>query len=133
VIGLQNGSELAVFHDLDTLDIPNENLIKNYKVGEKLTRITQHKLEPLYQLDTTMLLVVDSLGIYNKLSFNPAAVLLRSSPKINLERMIDSLQPIYIIADASNYTTYVNRWKTTCRRKAVNFHYTKDEGAFVLD
>lgn len=133
VIGLRNGSELAVFHDLDTLDIPNENLIRNYKVGEKLTDITQHKLEPVYQLNTTTLLVIDSLGIYNKLSFKPSAVLLRSSPKINLERMIDSLQPQYIIADASNYTTYVNRWKTTCSIKAVNFHYTKDEGAFVLD
>ncbi len=133
VIGLQNGSELAVFHDLDTLDIPNENLIKNYKVGEKLTDITQHKLEPVYQLDTTMLLVIDSLGVYNNLSFKPSAVLLRSSPKINLERMIDSLQPKYIIADASNYTTYVERWRTTCSSKAVNFHYTKDEGAFVLD
>ena len=36
------------------------------------------------------------------------------------------------IADASNYKSYVQRWKTTCMNKKIPFHSTYEKGAFVL-
>jgi competence protein ComEC len=59
-------------------------------------------------------------------------VLLTNSPRINLNRLIDSLKPKYIIADASNYKSYAQRWKTTCMNKKIPFHSTYEKGAFVL-
>ncbi|MEO6348834.1 MAG: ComEC family competence protein, partial [Aquaticitalea sp.] len=62
----------------------------------------------------------------------PDYVLLRNSPKINLKRLLDSLQPKLIIADGSNYKSYTQRWKMTCDKLKIPFHLTGEKGAFVL-
>lgn len=85
----------------------------------------------MYQFNEALILVVDSLGVYN-VPFKPSIVLLRDSPKINLERLIDNLQPQQIIVDGSNYRSYVDRWKATCTIKKLPFHHTYEMGAFIL-
>jgi competence protein ComEC len=74
---------------------------------------------------------LDSLGIYPK-NYDIDIVLLSLSPKVNLERLIDSLQPKLIIADGNNYTSYVRRWQKTCEEKNILFHHTGKEGAYVF-
>jgi competence protein ComEC len=86
----------------------------------------------IYQFKNKTLLVIDSLGVYKNLSFQSDYVLLSSSPRVNLNRVIDSLKPQQIIADASNYKSYVARWKKTCRDKKIPFHYTNEKGAFII-
>jgi competence protein ComEC len=76
---------------------------------------------------------VDSLGIYNINSVKPQWVLLRQSPKINLNRMIDSLHPKLIIWDGSNYKTFQERWKKTCETQNIRYHQTSENGAFWVD
>jgi competence protein ComEC len=58
--------------------------------------------------------------------------LLRQSPKINLNRLIDSIRPELIIWDGSNYKTYQERWKLTCEAKKTQFHQTSEKGAFLV-
>jgi len=77
--------------------------------------------------------VIDSLGVYNIKSIKPEFVLLRQSPKINLNRLIDSLQPKYIIADGSNYKSYLERWDYICKKRKLPFHQTSKKGAFKID
>jgi ComEC/Rec2-related protein len=62
------------------------------------------------------LLVVDSSGVYLGIGKQPS-VLLRQSPKIHLEALIDSLSPQIIIADGSNYPSFVARWKKPVQAK----------------
>jgi competence protein ComEC len=62
----------------------------------------------------------------------PEIVIIQQSPKINFERMIDLLQPTMIIADASNYKSYVMRWEETCLKKRTPFHYTNKKGAYII-
>jgi competence protein ComEC len=54
------------------------------------------------------------------------------SPKINLNRLIDSIRPELIIWDGSNYKTYQERWKLTCEAKKTQFHQTSEKGAFLV-
>jgi competence protein ComEC len=75
-------------------------------------------------------LIIDSLGIYDVKTFTPDIILLRDSPKINLNRLIDSIQPTQVIADASNFKSYVARWKATCTDKKIPFHYTNEKGFY---
>jgi competence protein ComEC len=110
-----------------------DNVITNYKVGESIERIIIDSLQSVYQFKTKTILVIDSLSVYRGLSFQPNYILLRNSPKVNLTRAIESLKPSLIIADASNYKSYVNRWKATCKHKKIPFHYTYEKGAFILD
>ncbi len=133
VIGNHKDQTLAVYHNLEPDQQRNHTTIRNYKVGEGIKDVTFHKLQPVYQYNDKTLLVIDSLGVYNKLSFAPDYIVLRDSPRLNLNRLIDQLNPKLIIADASNYKTYVERWKLTCRHKKIPFHYTNEKGAFIIN
>jgi competence protein ComEC len=77
------------------------------------------------------LLVVDSLGVYS--NQNTDYLLLTQSPKINLERLIDSINPKQIIADGSNYHSYIDRWRKTCLKRKLPFHYTGEKGAYYFE
>ena len=132
MIGFKYNNHLEIYHNLDSLKQISDNVIKNYKVGKMINDLSFNGLENVYQFNDKTILVIDSFGIYKNLSFKPNYILLRNSPKINLNRMIDSLLPDKIIADASNFKTYVKRWKATCRHKKIPFHYTNEKGAYIL-
>ncbi len=132
IIVQKYNDRLTVHHNLDSSLIQNENTITNYKVGENIENIEMDSLKSVFQFKDKLILAIDSLSIYNSLSFKPNYILLRNSPKINLNRVIDSLNPELIIADASNYKSYAKRWKTTCQDRKIPFHYTNEKGAFIL-
>jgi len=133
IIGQKHNDQLIVHHNLDSLKQKTDNVIKNFIVGENIDSTLTNDLEPLYQFKNKTVLVIDSLGVYQGLSFQPDYVLLRNSPKLNINRVIDSLHPQLIIADASNYKSYAKRWKATCEHKKIPFHYTNEKGAFIID
>jgi len=131
VFGKKENTDLKIWHNLENNSIQNETLLKNYKVGNFITSIEFDSIHNIYKTPYKTLLVIDSLGIYN-VSFKTDYVLLRNSPRINLKRMIDLLQPKFIIADGSNYTSYVKRWKATCTKEKLPFHHTSEKGAFII-
>jgi competence protein ComEC len=125
-------SELKVSHNFDSITLAKDRVITNYSVGNFITSSTVDTLESVYQFKNKTIMIIDSLGVYNVKSFEPDYLLLRNSPKINMDRVIDSIHPKYVIADGSNYTTYVNRWEQTCLKRKLPFHYTRKKGAFII-
>lgn len=110
----------------------SDTAFKSYTIGSNIKETNSvDSLRNVYKINTKKLLVVDDLGIYKLNSFKPDYVLLSESPKINLERLISQLDPQLIIADASNYRSYVARWKQTCLDSNIRFHYTAQNGAYV--
>ena len=79
------------------------------------------------------ILIVDSLGIYNLEQASPDYVILTHSPKINMNRLIERYPNCTIVADGSNYHSYVSRWKATCTKQKIPFHSTYEKGAFIID
>ncbi len=77
------------------------------------------------------ILCVDSSGVYNTKQ-KPEIVLLIQSPKINLKRLISIIKPEQIIADGSNYKSYIQLWKTTCEQEKIPFHATAEKGFYRL-
>lgn len=132
MIGQKNKNHLLLHHNLDTLKQITDNVVKNYIVGETIDSISVNRLESIYQFKNKKILIIDSLGVYQGLSFRPNYILLRNSPRCNLNRVIDSLDPKLIIADASNYKSYVKLWMATCKDKKIPFHYTYEKGAFII-
>ncbi|GAA4886621.1 ComEC/Rec2 family competence protein [Flaviramulus aquimarinus] len=129
---LQNNT-ILVSHDLDSLTKLKNNTIKDYAVGNHFKNNKEVPMQPIYQLKNKTLLIVDSLGVYNVKLFKPDYILLRQSPKVNLNRLIDSIKPQQIIADGSNYKSYVARWETICKKRKLPFHQTGKKGAFIID
>ena len=132
LIAKQLANTLYIHHDFDSINLKNDNIIKNYKVGNFIKKIIEKPIESVYQLNNKTLLVIDSSNVYNVKSFKPNYILLTHSPKVNLNRVIDSLNPELIIVDGSNYKTYVNRWETTCIKRKVPIHLTSKKGAFII-
>ena len=133
LIGEKHNDQLLAHHNLDSLKLSADNVLKNYKVGESINHISSDSLQAVYQFKDKTILLIDSLGVYKGLSFQPNYLVLRNSPRLNLNRVIDSLKPQQIIADASNYKTYIKRWKATCEHKKIPFHQTNEKGAFIID
>ncbi|MFD1163653.1 ComEC/Rec2 family competence protein [Hwangdonia seohaensis] len=133
LLGNSVNHSLLVAHDFDSLTASKNKIIKDYTVGNHIKTIKKDTLKSIYILNDKTLLVVDSLGVYNIKSFQPDYVLLRQSPKINLNRLIDSIKPKNIIADGSNYKSYIKQWEAICEKKKLPFHQTSKKGAFIID
>lgn len=131
LIGVKKQQHFKLYSSLDSLELKNDKTINNYKVGNQIKYFETNQIQDVYEFNQDLILVVDSLGIYN-VPFKPSIVLLRDSPKINLERLIDSVQPQQIIADGSNYRSYVERWQTTCTKKQIPFHNTYEMGYYSI-
>lgn len=123
---------LYIHHDFDSINLKNDKIIKNYKVGNFIKNTIEKPIESVYQLNNKTLLVIDSSNVYNVKSFKPNFILLTYSPKVNLNRIIDSLNPELILVDGSNYKSYINRWETTCLKRKVPIHITSKKGAFII-
>ena len=131
LIGFKQNDNLTLHHNLDSITYSKDKLVINYKVENSIKNIEADSIQSIYKINDKLLLVIDSLGVY-KTSFNPDYILLRNSPKINLSRLINHLQPDLIIADGSNYKSYQERWLETCLKKELPFHQTGIKGAFII-
>ena len=128
----KTNTHLWVWHNLDST-IYRNNQLKDYRIANFIATTKFDSITNTYFIKSKTLLIVDSLGIYNTKLFRPNYILLRNSPKINLKRLIDSVQPELIIADGSNYKSYVSRWKTTCLKEKLPFHSTYEKGAYIFE
>lgn len=129
VIFDRNGSILKV-HAADSTSA--KRMVENYYVQERINRIEYLKLTNGYKLDGKTIQVIDSSGVYVPMESN-GKFLLTESPKINLERLIFEIKPIEIIADGSNYPSFIKLWKATCNKHNIPFHYTGEMGYYTFD
>ncbi len=132
VIGYKHANELKLFRSDTVLNLKNTYPIKGYRVANNIGIYSEEKLPQLFSYKQKNILILDSLGVYPTNEYIEI-VLLTLSPKVNLERLIDSLQPKLIIADGNNYRSYVRRWKKTCAEKKLLFYHTGKDGAFVFE
>ncbi|MDT0689397.1 ComEC/Rec2 family competence protein [Salegentibacter sp. F188] len=130
VLGFRNNDTLTLFTS-ENIQSNEELFLKNYKVATKADTVISKKMHNIYNFTGEKLLVVDSAAVYNFSGFKPDILLLTNSPKINLARLASETDLKQIIADGSNYRSYVEQWKQTAENKKIPFHYTGEKGAFV--
>ena len=130
IIGKKHSRQMVFSHNLKSIE--NDKTIANFTIANYISHLTEDSLQNLYIYQKEYILIVDSLGVYNTRKVNPDYVLLQNSPKLNLERLIDSITPKIIIADGSNYKSYIERWRATCKKRKLPFHHTGKKGAFIL-
>ena len=126
----QTGSQLSTFA---YTDLQLERLTTDYQIAERILSIEHQPLKNGYQWHDKNVLVIDSLGIYPSNKDSLDYLVLTGSPKLNLDRLIDSIRPKTILADGSNYRSYVERWKVTCGKRGLPFHYTGEIGAYFFE
>jgi len=112
--------------------ISGNQIIRDFAIAERIPSTSHHSLQYHYGLNKKNLYIMDSLAIYpveKEVDF----LLLTQSPKINLERLVDAVHPKMILADGSNYKSYISRWKQTCLEKEIPFHCSGEKGFYVFD
>ena len=102
--------------------------LKNYLRGLNKAVDTLDNLPSVFRLNTNYFVIVDSVGVYPNI-IGPK-VILRNNAKVHLSRLIKDVKPQCIIVDGSNYYSYVERWRTSCKEQKIPFYYTGD-AAFI--
>jgi competence protein ComEC len=123
----RNGSDVAVFTNAD---FRKNNVLQSYLTANFCKIDTVKTIANLAYFRNKKILIIDSLGNYPRA--NPDVMLLRDSPKINLDRVFKTCKPKVIVADASNYKSYVALWKATCLKEKIPFHHTNEKGFYNL-
>jgi competence protein ComEC len=106
-------------------------VVKSYRKGSFAKEV---KLKPLTNVlwhKGSKVLIVDSTGSYSS-EMKPDVLLLTHSAKVNFERTLQQLKPKQVIADATNYKTYVARWAATCQKHKIPFHATAEKGSYGI-
>ncbi|MDO6676187.1 ComEC/Rec2 family competence protein [Tenacibaculum sp. 1_MG-2023] len=132
VLGKRSGKELSIFSSLNDSVLLQQKLLQSYRVGEDVSSKSIDSVFNIIPYKNKQILIVDSLGVYQINGVQNPIVILQNSPKINLTRLISTLKPQQIIADGSNYKSYVIRWKETCYKQKTPFWYTGQNGAYIF-
>jgi competence protein ComEC len=131
VIGVKQDRQLKLYHNLK-ISAAKEINLKDYKTGFNIKEFQEQSVPNILAINDKKLLIIDSTAVYKITELKPEIVLLRNSPKVNLTRLIQQLKPKQIIADGSNYYSYVARWKATAKKQKTRFHHTGKNGAFRI-
>jgi competence protein ComEC len=128
----RNGDEVTVYGNERTIDkLASNTVLKSYLIANNSSITGINKMQNLYYFNDKKIMVIDSFGIYSK-EINPDIIILRQTPKINLERLIQVNHPKLIVADASNFKITIQLWKSICMKKKIPFHATAEKGFYKV-
>jgi competence protein ComEC len=133
LIAERNGANITLYANDSLLKTASKNkTLTSYAMGNFSSLKTKKRLRNLIYFNGNKILIVDSLGIFPK-GIHPDVVLVTQSPKINLERFLQTTQPKIVVADASNYRNIQKLWKATCLKEKIPFHATGEKGFYRLN
>ncbi len=132
VIGRLEHQQLILNTKSPITDNTQNFLFSNYLIKKRAVLKRNDAFQHQYQHKKRTLMVIDSTFMYSQHFQDSDILLLSGSPRIHLERIIDSLNPKQLVADGSNYRNYMDRWEKTCADRDIPFHRTDRDGAFVL-
>ena len=111
----------------------NNQLISDFKTGERIAHISYDSLRNAYQFKNKKMLILDHNGLKGSPAIDAEILMLSGSPRLNLDRILHECKPDLVIADGSNYRSYVERWQQSCWQQDIPFHNTSEQGAFLVD
>lgn len=123
---------IAFCNDSIRKEIATNLTLKSYLIANFSSVSNQKKIQNVFYFKDKKILILDSLGVYAK-NINPDIIVITQSPKLNLERLLQTYKPEMIVADASNFKTYIKVWEATCRKEKIPFHATGEKGFYRLN
>ncbi len=107
--------------------------LKDYLRENFPVRKVRHlKIKDFYEFQKKKILVIDSMFSIKWGTRNADVLILKDSPKLNLERLVLKTGAKQVVVDGSNYPFYKKRWRKTCQKMDVDYHDTSVKGAYVL-
>lgn len=133
IISSRIGQKITVFtNDKLLLNGSKNNTLNSYLVGNYSHLESAKKVENLLFYNGRKIFIIDSSGIF-KNNIQPDILILTQSPKLNMDRVLETLHPSIVIADASNSISIQKRWKMTCSKKKIPFHAIAEKGFYKIN
>jgi competence protein ComEC len=132
MIAERKGKNITLYANDSILKTASKNrTITSYAMENFSSLKSKKRLQNLICYNGNKILIVDSLGVY-PMTIRPDIVLFTQSPKVNLDRFLQTTKPKLIVADASNYRTIQKLWKATCLKAKIPFHATTEKGFYKI-
>ena len=131
VLMKRNGGKGTIYHTGNQV-LFHINIFEDYIRKEKINPFSIDSIPSIIGFKNQSILIVDSLGVYQLKNLPNPIILLTQSPKINLDRLIQTIHPKEIIVDGSNYPSFIQRWESSAYKNKIPFHFTGREGAYFL-
>lgn len=132
VIGKHTGIKLDLFTTQDSILLFKNSFLKSFRIEKSIDKQVIYPLKKVFYTEKDSVLVLDHENFASQLDFNPSILILSNSPKINLNRLLSRIKPRLVIADGSNFVSYVKSWEASCKQTKTPFHHTGQKGAFIL-
>ena len=132
VFGFKKGNQLEIACDTTITENSFErNTIQSYATANYSSITKTNSIKNCYYYKEKKIMIIDKEIVCNFIT-KADIIIIRNSPKINLDRLLQKINPEIIIADASNYKSYVVSWKESCKNKNIPFHSTYEKGYYKL-
>jgi len=133
LIAERNGENVTLYANDSLLETALKNkTLSAYLMGNFSHLTFKKSLGNLVYFNGNKILIVDSSDVYPT-TIRPDILALTQSPKINLERLLQTMNPKMVVADASNYKTIQKLWKATCLKEKIPYHATGEKGFYRLN
>jgi len=127
------GKKASVFSSVKDRLPGIDKTLENYRRQHLSLELREIKtIKHFYRFRNKRIMVIDSETIITDFGFKPDILVLIGSPKINLKRVLKTIEPLVVVADGSNYHKYKTLWKKTSLEAGILFHDTSKDGAFIL-
>ncbi|WP_442267749.1 ComEC/Rec2 family competence protein [Tenacibaculum sp. ZS6-P6] len=131
VIGIRNQNTLKLTNYKGS-EFSNTTFLKNYITKENINKIDSLAKDDVLKFSDHFIISIDSMAVYPNKKLKNSIIILKHSPKLNMARLLKIVQPKLVIADGSNYKSYIKQWKNICKKEKTPFHCTYENGAYIL-
>lgn len=121
----------VIIYSNDSLALESR-VIKTYSKESFNPELAHIPLPNVLWFNRQKILLIDSSGGYPK-TIKPDILIVTQSPKINFDKTLLELKPVKVVADATNYKSYIKRWKASCKKHNIPFHATTEQGFYRLE
>jgi competence protein ComEC len=130
IITEKNGQNVTVYSNESVLaNVEKNQSIQSYLVGNFCQIHHKKVLSNVLYFKGKKVLVLDSLGVYPT-NMQPDVLVITQSPKVNMERVLITLNPKEVVFDGSNYKSYAKLWEATCKKQKIPFQNTNEKGFY---
>ena len=128
----QEGDIAEVFADSTALfGLPKNKMLSNFTVSNFIKIKSKIKLQNLMFYHNQRILILDSSSIFSS-NVKPDIAIITQSPKLNFDRFLNDCKPKLVIADGSNYKSYLKHWQESCKKQNIPFHATAEKGYYSI-
>ena len=133
LIAERKGGKITIYANDSILKTAHKSsVLKSYCLGNLSSLKHKKELQNYIYFNGKKIFVLDSSGVYPKNS-SPDILLLTQSAKINLDRLLITMKPKIVVADATNFKNIQRNWKASCEKHKIPFHATAKKGFYKLN